>query len=40
MNGNEAIFNRIINDEAFKTFIAQRLMHNVFNNLNRIISAQ
>jgi len=35
MNGNEAIFNRIMNDEAFKSFIAQRLMHNVFNNLKK-----
>ncbi|MGB8247258.1 MAG: type I restriction endonuclease [Chlorobium sp.] len=35
MNGNEAIFNRIMNDEAFKTFIAQKLMHNVFENINR-----
>jgi hypothetical protein len=29
------IFNRIMNDEAFKTFIAQKLMHNVFENINR-----
>ena len=39
MNGNEAIFNRIMNDDAFKSFIAQRLMLNVFKNLNQIISA-
>ena len=35
MNGNEAIFNRIMNDEAFKSFIAQKLMHQVFDNINR-----
>ncbi|MCX6178280.1 MAG: DEAD/DEAH box helicase family protein, partial [Chlorobiales bacterium] len=35
MNGNEEIFNRIMNDEAFKTFIAQKLMHNVFEKINR-----
>ncbi|NTW69269.1 MAG: type I restriction endonuclease subunit R [Chlorobiaceae bacterium] len=35
MNGNEAIFNRIMNDEAFKTFIAQKLMHNVFDKITR-----
>lgn len=35
MNGNEAIFNRIMNDEAFKSFIAQKLMHNVFEKINR-----
>ena len=29
------IFNRIMNDEAFKTFIARKLMHNVFENINR-----
>ena len=35
MNGNEEIFNRIMNDEAFKNFIAQKLMHNVFEKINR-----
>jgi type I restriction enzyme, R subunit len=35
MNGNEAIFNRIMNDEAFKSFIAQKLMHNVFEKINQ-----
>ena len=36
--GNEAIFNRIMNDEAFKTFIAQKLMLNVFENIKRLTS--
>ena len=35
MNGNEEIFNRIMNDEAFKNFIAQKLMYNVFEKINR-----
>jgi type I restriction enzyme, R subunit len=35
MNGNEAIFNRIMNDETFKSFITQKLMHQVFDNINR-----
>jgi len=35
MNGNEAIFNRIMNDEAFKSFIAQKLMHQVFEKITR-----
>ena len=39
MNGNEAIFNRIMNDDAFKSFIAQRLMLNVFKNLNQEASS-
>jgi|GEM_PF-5634386 len=35
MKGQRAVFNRIMNDEAFKMFIAQKLMHNVFENVNR-----
>ena len=35
MNGNEAIFNRIMNDEAFKAFITKHLMQNVFAEINR-----
>ena len=35
MNGNEVIFYRIMNDESFKSAIAQRLMQNVFENINR-----
>jgi len=35
MNGNEEIFNRIMNDVAFKNFIAQKLMHTVFEKINR-----
>ena len=35
MNGNEAIFNRIMNDEAFKLFISKYLMQNVFDEINR-----
>lgn len=35
MNGNEAIFNRIMNDEAFKAFITWYLMQNVFAEINR-----
>jgi type I restriction enzyme R subunit len=35
MNGNETIFNRIMNDEAFKIFISKYLMQNVFDEINR-----
>jgi hypothetical protein len=38
MNGNEAIFNRIMNDGAFKAFITKYLMQNVFSEINRQVS--
>jgi hypothetical protein len=35
MNSNEAIFNRIMNDGAFKAFITRYLMQNVFAEFKR-----
>jgi len=35
MKRNEDIFKRFMKYEIFKTFIAKKLMHNVFENINR-----
>ena len=35
MNGNEAIYKRIMNDKAFKAHITRDLMQNVFDEIKQ-----